>query len=400
MSLLPVDDALAQILSRVPAVTPEIVALPEAVGRVLADPIIATHDQPPFNASAMDGYAMRAADVSDGAQLRVVGMSQAGAAFSGSVEAGEAVRIFTGAPVPAGADTVIMQEEAVREGDLVRFTAPARLGHSIRPTGNDFARGQTLVAAGTRLTPMQIAVAAAANCAGLTVAHRPQIALVATGDELVLPGTQLGPDQIVASNSFGLAAMLAPYAEAVTDHGIIVDDAALLRSRLGAALAAEPDILITTGGASVGEHDLVQDALKDLGVALDFWRINMRPGKPLMFGSNGRTLVFGLPGNPVSAMVTATVFIKPALRHWLGYDEPAHWRLPLAGPTPPNTARRHFMRARLLHTDAGPMLDPIAQTDSGHTSSLAEADMLIVQPEHDPGQPARAVVEALPIDAF
>jgi molybdopterin molybdotransferase len=400
MSLLPVDDALAQILSRVPPVTPEIVALPEAVGRVLADPIIATHDQPPFNASAMDGYAMRAADVSDGAQLRVVGMSQAGAAFSGSVEAGEAVRIFTGAPVPAGADTVIMQEEAVREGDLVRFTAPARLGHSIRPTGNDFARGQTLVAAGTRLTPMQIAVAAAANCAGLTVARRPKMALMATGDELVLPGTPLGPDQIVASNSFGLAAMLAPYAEAVMDHGIIVDDAALLRSRLRAALAAEPDILITTGGASVGEHDLVQDALKDLGVSLDFWRINMRPGKPLMFGSNGRTLVFGLPGNPVSAMVTATVFIKPALRHWLGYDEPAHWRLPLAGPTPPNTARRHFMRARLLHTDAGPMLDPIAQTDSGHTSSLAEADMLIVQPEHDPGQPARAVVEALPIDAF
>ncbi len=395
MSLLPVEDAISAILARVPPVSAESVPLAEANGRVLAAPVVAAHDQPPFDASAMDGYALRAADVAPGTALKVIGMSQAGAGFAGSMGAGEAVRIFTGAPVPAGADTVIMQEEAVRDGDVVSFTAPARLGHSIRPRGNDFATGQVLVESGTMLAPMQIAVAAAANCAELSVARRPRISLLATGDELVLPGSRLGPDQIVASNSFGLAAMLAPYTELVSDHGIVTDDAALLRARLKDAFEAEPDILITTGGASVGEHDLVQDALKDLGVTLDFWRINMRPGKPLMFGTRGRTLVFGLPGNPVSAMVTAIAFIKPALRAWLGYAEPAPWRLPLAEATPPNSARRHFMRARLIQTDAGPALLPISQTDSGHTSSLAHADMLVIQPEHDPGQPAGAYVEAI-----
>ena len=400
MSLLPVEKALEAILARVPPPQREIVSLAEAAGRVLLAPVIASHDQPPFDASAMDGYAMRAADVSDGAGLRVIGMSQAGAGFAGSIGKGEAVRIFTGAPLPSGADTVIMQEEAVREGDFVRFAAPARLGHSVRPKGNDFATGDVLIEAGSRLTPMQIAVAAAANQATLTVSRRPHIALAATGDELVLPGTPLGADQIVASNSFGLAAMLAPYAGTLTDHGIIPDDKALLRARLEAALAEAPDILVTTGGASVGEHDLVQDELKSLGVTLDFWRINMRPGKPLMFGTNGRTLVFGLPGNPVSAMVTAIAFIKPALRAWLGHAEPDHWRLPLAGPTPPNSARRHFMRARLLHTPTGPELLPISQTDSGHTSSLAYADMLLVQPENDPGQATGAFAEAFPIDGF
>ncbi len=400
MSLLPVDQALSAILARVPTITPEQTPLDRAVGRVLAAPLIARHDQPPFDASAMDGYAMRAADVIEGEALRVIGMAQAGAGFPGALGKGEAVRIFTGAPLPPGADTVIMQEEAVRDGDTVRFTAPARTGHSVRPRGNDFATGDVLIEAGSRLTPMQIAVAAAANQASLTVARRPRIGLVATGDELVLPGNPLGPDQIVASNSFGLAAMLAPYAETITDHGIIGDNQDVLRQRLAAAFEDSPDIIITTGGASVGEHDLVQDVLKDLGVSLDFWRINMRPGKPLMFGTRGKTLVFGLPGNPVSAMVTAIVFIKPALRAWLGHAEPDHWRLPLAGPTPPNSARRHFMRARLIHTPTGPELLPISQTDSGHTSSLAYADMLIVQPENDPGQRAGTLVEALPIDAF
>ena len=400
MSLLPVDDALKAILAHVPAVEAETVPLAAAAGRVLAAPLVAHHDQPPFNASAMDGYAMQADDVRADKWLNVIGTSQAGAGFAGTVGAGEAVRIFTGAPVPMGADTVIMQEEAVREGDRVRFTAPARPGHSVRPKGNDFATGQVLVEVGTRLTPMQIAVAAAANAGALSVAKRPRIALLATGDELVLPGHPLGLDQIVASNSFGLGAMLAPYAAAVSDLGIVGDDPALLRARLADAFAEEPDILITTGGASVGEHDLVQDVFKGLGVTLDFWRINMRPGKPLMFGTRGHTLVFGLPGNPVSAMVTALVFIKPALRAWLGASEPQSWRLPLAGPTPPNTARRHFMRARLVHSEAGPSADPIAQTDSGHTSSLAAADLLIVQREHDPGQAAGAVIEALPIDAF
>lgn len=400
MSLLPVDEAIAAILRRVPAPVAEQVPLASAAGRVLLEPVIATHDQPPFNASAMDGYAMRAADVVAGHRLSIIGTSQAGAGFSGFVGAGEAVRIFTGAPVPDGADTVIMQEEAVVKDGHVSFTAPARPGHSVRTLGNDFARGQRLVEPGTRLTPMQLAVAAAANTATLVVARRPRIALLATGDELVLPGQPLGPDQIVASNSFGLYPLLAPYAHEVTDHGIAADERVELRSKLAGIFAGEPEILITTGGASVGDHDIVQEILTELGVELDFWRINMRPGKPLMFGTRGKTLVFGLPGNPVSAMVTAIVFIKPALRHWLGYPEPPTWHLPLAAQTPSNSARRHFMRARLQHGPTGPELLPISQTDSGHTSSLAHADMLIAQPEHDPGQAAGAIVQAIAINEF
>ena len=400
MSLLPVEQAIAAILNRVPAPVAETVPLSEAAGRVLVAPVIATHDQPPFHASAMDGYAMRAADVVEGHRLKLVGMSQAGAGYAGAVGPNEAVRIFTGAPLPEGADTVIMQEEAVAADGFVSFTAPARLGHSVRPRGNDFATGQALIDAGTRLAPMQLAVAAAANAASLSVARRPNVALLATGDELVLPGNPLGADQIVASNSFGLRPLLQPYADTVTDHGIARDTREHLGDKLAAIFAADPDILITTGGASVGDHDIVQDLLKDHGVTLDFWKINMRPGKPLMFGTRGKTLVFGLPGNPVSAMVTAMVFIRPALRKWLGYPEPAPWRLPLAGPTPPNTARRHFMRAHLIQTVDGLQLQPISQTDSGHTSSLATADMLIVQPEHDPGQPAGTIVDAIPLDGF
>ncbi|MGB3336033.1 MAG: gephyrin-like molybdotransferase Glp [Devosia sp.] len=400
MSLLPVEDAIAAILARVPAPSAETVPLAEAAGRVLLHTLLATHDQPPFSSSAMDGYAMRAADVVDGHRLQIIGTSQAGAGFGGRVEAGQAVRIFTGAPLPAGADTVIMQEEAVADSGYVSFTAPARQGHSVRKLGNDFTHGQSLIEAGTRLTPMQLAVAAAANAATLGVARRPDIALLATGDELVLPGATLGADQIVASNSFGLQPLLAPYAQDIKDHGIARDDRDMLAGKLAHIFASAPDILITTGGASVGDHDIVQEILLEQGVTLDFWKINMRPGKPLMFGTRGRTLVFGLPGNPVSAMVTAIVFIKPALRRWLGYDQASSWRLPLAGPTPANTARRHFMRAQLVHTSTGPEVLPIAQTDSGHTSSMAHADMLIVQPEHDPGQLPGTIVEAIPVDAF
>ena len=293
-----------------------------------------------------------------------------------------------------------MQEEASVEGDMVRFSSQPQPGRSVRAKGNDFATGQELVEAGARLTPMQLAVAAAANAPALTVARRPRIALLATGDELELPGAVLGPDQIIASNSFGLAPLLHPYAETLTDHGIARDDRAQLRAKLEAILADEPDVLITTGGASVGDHDIVQEVLLELGVTLDFWKINMRPGKPLMFGTRGRTLVFGLPGNPVSAMVTAIVFIKPALRAWLGLNAQPGWSMPLAGATPANTGRRHFMRARLLQTPTGPQAQPISQTDSGHTSSMAHADLLIVQPEQDPGQAAGTMVEVLPIDAF
>lgn len=400
MSLLPVEEAIAAIVQRVPSPVAETVSLTTAAGRVLIEPIVARHNQPPFDASSMDGYAVRAEDIVPGHRLAVIGASQAGVSFGGGIGSGECVRIFTGAPVPAGADAVIMQEEASASGGFVTFSAATAPGKNIRMLGNDFRAGQVLVEAGTRLGAMQLIVAAAANAAELEVARRPRIALLATGDELVLPGTALAADQIVASNSYGLAPLLAPYAETVTDHGIARDDRAALRSKLEAIFASEPDILVTTGGASVGDHDIVQELLLEFGVTLDFWRINMRPGKPLMFGTRGKTLIFGLPGNPVSSMVTSTIFIKPALRRWLGLAEPANWHLPLAAPTPPNTARRHFMRAQLLHTPNGPQLLPISQTDSGHTSSLAQAEMLIVQPEFDPGRPEGTILEALPVDTF
>lgn len=400
MSLLPVDEAIAAILSRVPAPVSETVRLAEAAGRVLIDPVVARHDQPPFDASAMDGYAVRAADIVPGHQLTVIGQSQAGAGHASAIATGQAVRIFTGAPLPPGADTVIMQEEAHCDGDLVQFTADVRPGHSVRRRGYDFASGQTLINTGTRLTPMHLTVAAAANCASVQVAKRPQIAILATGDELMPPGTQLGIDQIVASNSYGLVPLLSPYAQSVVDHGIARDDRTALRQSLERIFDAAPDVVVTTGGASVGDHDIVQDILLELGVTLDFWKINMRPGKPLMFGTLGKTLVFGLPGNPVSAMVTAIVFIKPALRAWLRHAEPMPWRLPLAAPMPPNTARRHFMRATLQAGEHGLAALPISQTDSGHTSSLARADLLVIQPEFDPGRPVGSMVDTLVVDAF
>jgi molybdopterin molybdotransferase len=400
LSLLPVEDAIASILGRVPTPSGEIVDLAKANCRVLLEPLVARHNQPPFNASAMDGYAVRASDVVARQSLALIGISQAGSGFDGELGPGQAVRIFTGAPLPHGADTVIMQEEAQVDGDEVFFSIQPRQGHSVRPLGNDFARGQELIAPGKLLTPMQLAVAAAANAPKLTVAKRPRIALLATGDELVLPGASLGAGQIVASNSFGLAPLLAPYADSLDDYGIARDDRTELRSTLDKIFKDEPDIVVTTGGASVGDHDLVQELLLELGVTLDFWRINMRPGKPLMFGTRGKTMVFGLPGNPVSAMVTAIVFIKPALRRWLGYRGHSSWKLPLAAATPPNTARRHYMRGQLQTGENGLSARPILQSDSGHTSSLSQADLLIVQPELDTGQVAGAVVEVIPITAF
>jgi molybdopterin molybdotransferase len=400
MSLLPVDEAISLVLQRVPTPAPEAVSLNEAAGRVLFEPLFASHSQPPFDASAMDGYAVRAADVAVGQAQRVVGMSRAGKGFDGQLGPREAVRIFTGAPVPMGADTVIMQEQAEVRGTDVLFSVEPRQGHSVRPLGSDFAAGQQLIDTGTLLSPFHLAVAAAANTARLSVAKRPSVALLSTGDELVPPGSLLRPDQIVASNSYALAPLLRPYAEDVVDYGIARDDKDELRSRLTAIFATEPDVLITTGGASVGDHDIVQDLLIEMGVALDFWRINMRPGKPLMFGTFGKTLVFGLPGNPVSALVTALVFVKPALRQWLGFKAKTAWKLPLAAPTPPNTARRHFMRAKLEQTATGPRALPISITDSGHTSSLAAADLLIIQPEFDPGQPEGTIVDIIWIGSF
>jgi molybdopterin molybdotransferase len=399
--MMPVDEAIARIIRKLPKLGSETVGLSAANGRVLAKPLTSSHNQPPFDSSAMDGYAVRAAEVAPGKALKLAGTAQAGARFIGMMQPGQCVRIFTGAPMPIGADAVIMQEEATANGNQIGFAKAVRPGQNLRKQGFDFRRGAELLPPGTALTPQMLSLAAGANQPTLTVTKRPRIAILATGDELVPPGTPLGPDQIVASNSFGLSALLAPYAESIIDLGIVPDHKPKLDARLLEAFDAGIDILITTGGASVGDRDYVQEVLKDLGVEVDFWKLRMRPGKPLMFGTRGNTLVFGLPGNPVSAHVTATVILKPVLRALLGHPDPLWPRIgvPTLAALPPNGPRRHYMRGNLSRNEIGFLqVMPIFETDSGHSSSLALADALIVQPEDDPGAPPGEIVEVIPLN--
>ncbi|HEY9009679.1 MAG TPA: gephyrin-like molybdotransferase Glp [Devosia sp.] len=398
--MISVDEALDRIFAQLPPIQAETVPLLRAHRRVLAAPLVASHTQPPFDSSAMDGYAVRAAEVVPGQRLKLAGTSQAGARFAGMMERGQCVRIFTGAPMPIGADAVIMQEEASASGNHVTFEKAPRPGQNVRRAGMDFQRGQPLLPAGLALTPAMLTLAATANQPSVSVTRRPTIAVLATGDELVPPGSSLGPDQIVASNSYGLVPLLEPYAERVIDLGIVHDDKRALEAALLQAFDTGIDLLLTTGGASVGERDYVRDVLIDLGVTLDFWKLRMRPGKPLMFGKRGRTLVFGLPGNPVSAMVTAFVVLRPTLRQMTGYADPLGPRLdmPLAAPLPANGPRRHFVRASLGSGPGGLQhVTPIAETDSSHTSSLALADALIVQPEDDSGRAMGDLVEVIPL---
>jgi molybdopterin molybdotransferase len=399
--VISVDDALDRIFTRIPTPLPETVSLANAHRRVLARPLLARHTQPPFDASAMDGYAVRTADVVPGQPLFLAGTSQAGQRFTGMMQRGECVRIFTGAPLPIGADTVIIQENAVARGNQITFSVAPKPGQNIRRKGFDFAEGRELLPAGEALTPAMLNLAAAANHAELTVTRRPRIAILATGDELVAPGTPLGTDQIVASNSAGLIPLLAPYASKIVDLGIAPDDKREIENAILGAFDYGVDVLITTGGASVGDRDYVQDVLRDLGVSLDFWKILMRPGKPLMFGTRGKTLVFGLPGNPISAFVTATVLVRPALRLMTGHTDP-FWpflAVPLAADLPPNGERRHFRRGTLQRNAIGFLeVLPMSETDSNHTLSLAQADALIIHPENDPGTPAGEMVEIIPLN--
>lgn len=395
--MISLDEALDRIFKSITSFPSEAVPLADAMGRVLAGPLTAAHNQPPFDASAMDGYAVRAQDLSAHAALRLVGTAQAGQRFSGKMGEGQCVRIFTGAPMPIGADTVIIQEDTVANGTMIRFSGVATIGDNIRARGNDFHLDNELLPTGTRLTPAKLSLAAAANRPKVNVSQRPRLAILAGGDELVPPGTPPGRDQIVASNSYGLIPLLSPHAESVMDLGIVPDvpgrlDAALLR-----ALDAGVDVIVTTGGASVGDRDYMADVLVNLGVQMDFWKLAIRPGKPLMFGTRGKTLIFGLPGNPVSALVTAMIVVLPALRAMAGDLRPLAPRLtlPLATSLPPNGARRHFIRATLDPRDDGTRALPMSETSSGHSSSFANAEALIIQPENDPGRAA-----GLPVDVI
>ncbi|MDA5633030.1 MULTISPECIES: molybdopterin molybdotransferase MoeA [Rhizobium/Agrobacterium group] len=387
--LLPVDDATRRLLeAAVPVTDSETLPLAECDGRVLSADLAARLTQPPFDASAMDGYALRSVDASEiGSVLTVIGQAAAGHAFTGTLGEGEAVRIFTGAPVPEGADTILIQEDAeVLEGGKIRTTFEVTAGRHIRPRGQDFAQGETVLQTGRELGFTDLTLAAAMNHATLAVYRRPRIAILATGDELLPPGSTPNPAQIIASNTFGVAALARQAGADILDLGIIADDDTLIRAAIGKAVAAKVDVLVTLGGASVGDHDLVQAALKAEGMQLDFWRIAMRPGKPLMVGAIGAMQVLGLPGNPVASLVCSLLFLEPLIRR-IGRRSPLQRTATVRTATPlkANDHRQDYLRARLRTDDSGESVaEAYAKQDSSMMNILAHSDVLIIRPPHAP----------------
>lgn len=396
MSLMPVADALARLLAGVEPREDEQVALADANGRVLARDLASTRTQPPFSASAMDGYAIRHADLANiPAQLTVVGEAPAGHGFSGTVSPGEAVRIFTGAPVPPGADTILIQENTSREGDIVTAQERPDRGAFVRPAGLDFSTGETLLTAPTKLGYRDLALAAAMNHATLPVRRKPIVAILATGDELVRPGASPGPDQIIASNHAGIAALVEDCGGTPLDLGISPDDPVIMAQHVRKALQSGADILVTLGGASVGDHDLVQDVLGAQGMDLAFWRIAMRPGKPLMAGHLGTTKVLGLPGNPVSSLVCGLLFLKPLIAAMLGCAESRSGKTQavLGEDINENDRRQDYVRAGLeTGSDGQLVVTPFARQDSSMLGLLARSGALIIRPPHAPALVAGTLV--------
>ena len=400
MPLLSVDEALARILAGADPLSAEPTPLLEATQRVLAEDVRATLTQPPFDASAMDGYAARAADLAIlPARLQLIGESRAGQAFAGLVGPGECARIFTGAPVPAGVDAVVIQENATLNGNTITVAEGTVDFDHIRPRGGDFTENQVLLSSGRVLDARAILLAAAMGHGTLAVRRKPVVAILATGDELVEPGIQPGPDQIVSSNPYGLAAMIAAAGAQPRLLGIAADTRAALEAKIAAA--ADADILLTTGGASVGDHDLVGPVLRSRGMDLDFWKIAMRPGKPMLFGRLGAQRVLGLPGNPVAAMVCARVFLLPLIDRLLGrqVSDVAPLRAQLTTATGKNGPRQHYMRA-VTSRDASGKLHVTLQPsqDSSLVRLLAASNALVVRMPNDPALPAGAEVDVLPLD--
>ncbi|WP_027136069.1 molybdopterin molybdotransferase MoeA [Geminicoccus roseus] len=394
--MIPVEEARARLLAGLARKGTEWVALDDARGRVLAQDLIARRDQPPCAVSAMDGYAVRGADLAaPGAALRLIGRSVAGHGFDGEVAPGTTVRIFTGAPLPAGADAVALQEDATAEGDRITFAEAVAPGTFVRRQGLDFTTGSLALEAGAILGPLQLGLAATTGHAWLPVRRRPRAAILSTGDELVRPGETPGAAQIVSSNATTLAAMVQAWGGQPVDLGIVPDD----REALAAAFAGldDVDILLTSGGASVGEHDLVQEVATACGMKLDFWKIAMRPGKPLMVGSLGRTTMIGFPGNPVSSAVCAILFLRAALRTMLGLDPalPVR-RLPLAGELGQNDRRQDYLRASLeTLPDGAAAVRVTRRQDSSMFATLARADALVIRPPHAPPASPGELVEVI-----
>ncbi len=393
MALVPVDEALSRILKTAIVLPAESVALDHALGRVVAKPIMAKRDQPPFAASAMDGYAIRYEDSQK--PLRVVGVAAAGHGFKGLVKPGHAVRIFTGAPLPRGADTVVIQENVAVEGESVRVSEWPGLGRNIRPRGLDFHKGAILVPGSTILNARDIGLAASGNNAFIRVRRMPVVAVLTTGDELVLPGYKARADQITSSNNHALLAFAKALGARVINLGIIPDN---LRSITAAIRKADKaDILITTGGASVGDHDFVQQALREAGVKIDFWKIAMRPGKPFMFGTKGKLRVLGLPGNPVAALVCAQLFLKPLISAMLNLsvEQPSHTAI-LTADLPANDQRQDYLRASLqIAPDGTRRVAAAPKQDSSMQRNMRDAQCLIVRKPFETAAKTGDVVDIL-----
>ena len=390
--MITVTEARNHLFSLISPLCHEEVPLTHAAGRVLAADAIARRDQPPFAASAMDGYAVKSAEVERHAMFKVIGESAAGHRFQGRVGAGQAARIFTGAPMPEGADFVVIQEDVERKGDLISISTHPGNNDNVRPAAGDFRVGSRLIAP-RLLRPEDVALLASMNVPLVRVTKRPVVALISTGDELVMPGEDPGADQIIASNTFGLKAMLENAGAEVRMLPIARDTVSSLETAFG--LAEGADLIVTIGGASVGDHDLVGPVAESLGMERAFYKVLMRPGKPLMAGKMADAAMVGLPGNPVSAMICGVIFILPMIRVMLGlgHDMPALQTAPLATDLAANGGREHYMRASF----EGGKMTVFPNQDSSLLSILSESNALVVRAPDDPARKAGEEVAFLPL---
>jgi molybdopterin molybdotransferase len=399
VALMPVADALAAILAGAEPMPEEMVALEAAHHRVLARDVAARRTQPPQAMSAMDGYAVRASDAAHAqARLKVIGEVAAGRPFDGAIGPGEAARIFTGGVIPDGADAVVIQEDTVADGNSITITEAAAPGRNVRPAGVDFSAGDVLLSAGTRLSDRDLSLAASMNYPELPVRKRPKLALLATGDELVMPGTTPGPGQIVYSNGYALRALARAEGADTVDLGVAADTIEATTAGIRRARELGADILVTTGGASVGDHDLVKTSLEAEGVKMAFWKIAMRPGKPMMHGRLGPMRVVGVPGNPVSSYVCTMLFVVPLIRALSGRRTVHHLRETalLGRDIGANDQREDYLRARLEERDDGSLIaTPVTKQDSSLLANLAAAQALVVRLPFAPAAKAGSTVEIL-----
>jgi molybdopterin molybdotransferase len=393
MALLPVADAIEQILRGVDPLPMESVGLSDALGRALAQDLVAQGSQPANDLSAMDGYAVRGDDVvTSSVTLEVIGEAAAGHPFAKEIGPGECARIFTGGVLPRGSDTVVIQEDTIRDGDRVTITEPSKRGRHVRRAGIDFKKGDVLLKKGRRLTDRDLMLAAGMNYPALKVHRAPRVAMLGTGDELVPPGAQLKEGQIVHSSGYALAALVRSESAQVLELGVAKDRVEDIIARVRQAREAKADVLLTTGGASVGEHDLVQKALAAEGLSLSFWQIAMRPGKPMMHGRLGPMHVLGVPGNPVSSYVCAFLFLLPLIRRLSGRTDLHATQIParLGRALPENDKREEYMRATLETKNGELIATPFANQDSSLMAPLAKADCLIIRERFAPAADAGA----------